>query len=55
MLSEQTIPFKLVGGHVLLNLDGVTTFLDTGSRVSFGSVRSLSILGTELDPVRQTG
>lgn len=49
----QTIPFKLVGGHVLLQLDGVTTFLDTGSQVSFGSVRSLSILGTDY-PIRSS-
>ena len=47
LMKTQTIPFKLVGGHVLLSLDGVTTFLDTGSQISFGSVRSLSFLGTE--------
>ena len=52
-MKTQTIPFKLVGGHVLLDLDGVTTFLDTGSQVSFGSVRSLSILGIDY-PIRSS-
>ena len=53
MMKTQTIPFKLVGGHVLLDLDGVTTFLDTGSQVSFGSVRSLNLLGTDY-PIRSS-
>ena len=53
VMKSQAIPFKLVGGHVLLNLDGVTTFLDTGSQVSFGSVRSLNLLGTD-HPIRSS-
>jgi hypothetical protein len=52
-MKSQTVAFKLVGGHVLLNLDGVTTFLDTGSQVSFGSVRSLNLLGTDY-PIRSS-
>lgn len=52
-MKSQTLPFKLSGGHVLLDLDGVTTFLDTGSQVSFGWVRSLSILGTDY-PIRSS-
>ena len=53
VMKSQTIPFKLSGGHVLLNLDGVTTFLDTGSQVSFGSVRCLNLLGTDY-PIRSS-
>jgi len=52
-VKTQTIPFKLVGGHVLLDLDGVPTFLDPGSQVSFGSVRSLNVLGTDY-PIRSS-
>ena len=52
-MKTQSIPFNLVGGHVLFDLDGVTTFLDTGSQVSFGSVRSLNLMGVDY-PIRSS-
>lgn len=44
-MRYQTIPFELVGGHVLLQLDGLRVLLDTGSPTSFGRANSLSLLG----------
>jgi hypothetical protein len=46
-MKTETIPMTLVGGHVLLDVAGVTTLLDTGSQLSFGSVPSLRLLGRE--------
>ena len=45
--NTQRVSFKLVSGHVLLDLDGITTLLDTGSPVSFGTVPEVTILGTK--------
>ncbi|BDG08601.1 pepsin/retropepsin-like aspartic protease family protein [Anaeromyxobacter paludicola] len=46
-MTTETIPLEFEGGHVLLNLGGVRTFLDTGSQFSFGDVPSLRLLGRD--------
>lgn len=46
-MKTETIPMTLVGGHVLLDVAGVTALLDTGSQLSFGNVPSLRLLGRE--------
>jgi hypothetical protein len=49
----ESFSINLVGGHVLLDVNGVRTLLDTGSQVSFGNVASLTLFGRE-HPVPRT-
>ena len=44
-MKTQGIPFHRDAGHVLLDLGGVTTLLDTGSPLSFGDVPEVALLG----------
>lgn len=46
-VTRQIVPFHVDAGHVVLDLGGVKTLLDTGSQLSFGDVPELELLGVK--------
>ncbi len=52
-MTTFAMPFLHADGHVLLDLDGVRTILDTGSTMSFGSVPGVNFAGA-IHPLHPT-
>ena len=44
-VSRARFPFRVDGGHVVVDVEGVKVLLDTGAQVSFGRVPTLTFMG----------